>query len=283
MSNFKIGFVGATTTEAVSWVAERARGAERICVPFAGSGREIEAVAAPGVTIESWDTQLLSRAVVEGVFSTDKLKTAMGDKPRYKKGHMYQTRGFANIDERCAGFIDYVGSHGTLADKAAIASAAARSTMMGRMDQWDSDINKLWTKFLKAREYLAQFTNLPGTFTHHEANVYDLVPEGPYDAVLIDPPKVVIGSDIYSANFSDLNTALGGKCELPKWSWRDTTGRMRRIFEIDTRLLIFMYVSDVRPTMDDMRKVISEYGTIVEEERFLHRSRYDYGLVVRKS
>jgi hypothetical protein len=236
----------------------------------------------PDTTVESWDTQIITRAVVEGVFMASKIETAL-DKPRYKKGHMYETRNIDNIDERSAGFIDYVGTHGTLADKVAVASAVARCTSMGRMSSWDADINKLWLKFDKTREYLANFTNLPGNFVHHEANVYDLKPEGPYDLVVVDPPKVVSATDVYSVSYAGLNRALGGKCEIPSWSWRDVPGRLRRIFEIPTNRLILMYTSDVRPTVDDMRALLSQYGEIVEDRRFLHRSRYDYGIVVQKN
>lgn len=162
-------------------------------------------------------------------------------------------------------------------------SAAVRCTLMGRMTHWDSDINRFWAKFQKQLEYLSGFTNMPGQFIHHEASVFGSPPQGQYDIVQIDPPKIVdVGGDIYSTYYGSLNIALGGKCELPRWSWRDTTGYLRQIFEIDSKRLLFMYVSDVRPSMNELRKVIAEYGEVEVDERFFHRNRYDYGMIVRK-
>ena len=282
MREFKIGFTGAALTEAIEWIDERTD-AKSICVPFAGSCKVIAALAKPGVTIESWDTQIISRAIVEGVFNVPEIETAI-DKPRYKKGHMYETRAIAGIDERCAGFIDYVGAHGTLADKVAIFSSVVRSSNMGRMTEWSksSGMAELWYKFEKNRDYLAQFTNLPGTFIHHEASVFETVPVGPYDLLHVDPPKVVSSSDIYSANYQHLNIALGGKCEVPKWGWRDTVGYMRNIFKLDAETITLLYVSDVTPTLDTLKKVLSDYATIQDVLRLLHRARYDYTILARK-
>lgn len=284
MREFKIGFMGSALGETSRWAAQQAFEYEhkRICVPFTGSCKSIAAMAREDTIIESWDTQILSRAVIEGVFKADKIVTAI-DKPRYKKGYMYDTRGLKGIDTRSAGFIDYVGAHGTLADKVAVFSATVRCTLMGRMNQWDSDVDKLWDKFVKQREHLKSFTNLPGTFIHHEANVYEEKPTGPYDFTFIDPPKVVDGGkDIYSQNYVHINRALGGKCELPPWSWRDTPARLRMLFEMDTKSMALIYVSDVRPTFEDVKKLMERYGTTIDQIRAMHRSRYDYAVYLRK-
>jgi hypothetical protein len=289
---FKIGFMGAALPESAEWAAEQTQSAKYICVPFAGSCTDIAAMARDDTVIESWDTQLISRAVIDGVFKADEIKSNLADngKPRYRKGYMYESRGLKRIDDHCAGFIDWVGAHGTLADKAALFSAAVRCTEMGRMTHWDSDINRFWAKFQKQLEYLSGFTKMPGEYIHHEASVFDEYPDptrgyghNKYDIVQIDPPKIVdVGGDIYSGYYKHINIALGGKCELPRWSWRDTVGYLRQIFSIDAERLLFMYVSDVRPTMDELRKVVSEYGEVEVDERFLHRNRYDYGMIVRK-
>lgn len=279
---FKIGFMGAALAESAAWAAQQTAGAKRICVPFAGSCKDIAAMCRDDTIIESWDTQLISRAVIEGVFKADKIESNL-DKPRFKKGVMFEKRGIRRIDDHSAGLLDYIGAHGTLADKAATFSAVVRCSLMGRMTHWDSDVNRFWKKIQDQLTYLSGFTNMPGEFIHHEASVFDEPPTGTYDITQIDPPKIVdVGGDIYSSYYKALNEALGGKCELPRWTWRDTTGYLRQIFGIDTERLLFMYVSDVRPSMEELRKVITEYGEVEVDERFFHRNRYDYGMVVRK-
>lgn len=279
---FKIGFMGAALSESAAWAAQQTADAKHICVPFAGSCKDIAAMCREDTIIESWDTQFISRAVIEGVFKANKIMTNI-DKPRFKKGSMFEGRGIKKIDDHCAGFIDYVGAYGTLADKVALFSATVRASQMGRMTHWDSDINRFWAKFQKQLEYLQGFTNMPGQFIHHEGSVFDNPPAGEYDITQIDPPKIVdVGGDIYSSYYKSINVALGGACELPRWTWRDTTGYLRQIFSINTKRLLFMYVSDVRPSMDELRKVIMEYGEVELDERFFHRNRYDYGMVVRK-
>jgi hypothetical protein len=281
MREFKIGFTGAALTESIEWIYDRTRDRRHVCIPFAGSCKITAALAEPGRVIESWDTQIISRAIVEGVFQADKIERTI-DKPRYKKGYMYDKRALNKIDDRCAGLIDYVGAHGTLAEKVAIFSATVRSTSMGRMTDWNSDINRFWVKFEKNLEYLERFTSLPGTFIHHEEDVFIEVPQGPYDFMHVDPPKVVSTSDIYSQNYLHLNRALGGKCEVPKWTWRDTPGYLRKIFQLDARRTSFIYVSDIKPTLADMRKILEEYSVVVDDVRLLHRSRYDYILLAER-
>lgn len=276
--DFKIGFMGATITEASRWSALHAENAKTICVPFAGSGRDIAAMSGEGKTIESWDTQHLSRLVIEGIFTAKRPRTTIHE-PKYLKGHMYETRALIGIDDRSAGLIDFIGKYGTDLDKVALASAIVRCTLMGRMTHWHADVNVLWQKFGKERARLAKFVNLPGTFIHHEASFFDEPPTNEYDAIQIDPPKVVSSSDIYSAYYNDLNTILGGTIILPRWGWRDVPGHMRQVFEVPAARIIMLYVSDVRPPVTEIRRLLLEQADIIDEKRFLHRSRYDYGML----
>lgn len=280
---FKIGFMGSAKEENVLWAAKHTADSKTICVPFAGSCRTIAAMAGEGKTIESWDTQIISRAIIDGVFGAKKAESNV-DVPRYRKGYMFETRGFKKIDDRSAGFVDWVGEHGTLLDKVAMFSAASRSTYMGRMQEWSdsSNINTLWDKFEKTRAYLEGWVNLPGKFIHHEASFFEPLPEGPYDAMLVDPPKVVMSSDIYSKMFGTLNIALGGSHEIPKWHWKDAPGLMRLTFGIPAKKYLLFYVSDVRPTLAEMKRVMARNaGPLQDEEEniVLHRSRYDYGVL----
>jgi len=281
MTQFRHGFTGAVVNGAAEWAGFHAQDAQSICVPFAGSGKVVAAMSGSGKTIESWDTQISTRGTIEGIFGANKLRSKMRE-PKFRKGHMYQTRGIDEIDAASAGLIDYIGAHGTLADKAAIASATARCTSMGRMTTWHADVGELWTKFEKIRRYLLDYIDMPGEFIHHEANVYELPPSGTYDVVQIDPPKVVSTTDIYSAHYQFLNTALGGACQIPEWRRRDVLDRLDQVMSIPAQRILFMYTSDVYPTIDDIRWLLKRHGTIVREDRFLHRTRYDYCILVMK-
>lgn len=283
MNPYKVGFVGAATNDATTWLAEQIGDAKKIVVPFAGSGKDIASMAGEGRTIESYDTQFYSRAIIEGVFAATEADSAV-DKIRYRKGYMYETRALKNIDERSAGFIDWVAAHGTLFDKACLVSAAIRSTLLGRGNQWYSNIETFWRRFEKARVYNAQWINQPGEFVHHEASVFDEMPKGKYDLMQVDPPKVVAGSDVYSANFQALNKMLDGAVEpLPKWNWRDVQARFRELVtEVDVERIIFFYVSGVRPSYEEVKEQLLKYYDLEIEQPFSHRGRIDYALILRR-
>lgn len=282
MNYYKVGFIGASTPAATSWVASQVQDAKKICVPYAGSCRDISSMVGPDRTIESWDTQYYSKAIIDGVFSAGTVETNV-DKIRYRKGYMYETRAIKNIDERCAGFIDWVAKYGTDLDKASLGSAVIRSTLMGRVTQWYANMERFWTRFLKARDYNAQWINQPGEFIHHEASFHDSLPSGSYDLMQVDPPKVVVGSDVYSANFSKLNTALGGSIELPRWKAGDALPKFQDLTKVDTERIVFLYTSKVKPTVEQVRTLLETFGTIETEQEFAHRGRVDYGIVVRRN
>lgn len=281
MDYYKTGFIGASTPDATAWVAEQVKDAKKICVPYAGSGRDISSMVGEGRTIESWDTQYYSSAIVNGVFAAKEAETAV-DGIHYRKGYMYETRALKNIDERSAGFIDWVSKYGTELDKASLGSAVIRSTLMGRMTQWYANIEKLYARFLKARDYNTLWVNRPGEFIHHEASFHDNVPKGSFDMMQVDPPKVVVGADVYSNNFASLNTALGGSLELPKWKSADVLGRFSDFLDVDVERIVFLYTSGVKPTVDQVKTLLGNFGEIEETKDFVHRGRTDYGIVVRR-
>lgn len=284
---YRTGFIGATTEAATVWVGNQVEDANRIIVPFAGSGRDIQSMAGPERTIVSWDTQHYSNAVVKGVFSSREANTNV-DQIRYRKGWTYENRPIKNIDERCAGFIDWVADEGTLFDHACMASAIVRSTLMGRMTQWYANVETLYKRFLKAREYNGGFTNQPGTFTHYEGSFYDYDPDGQkleeYDVMQVDPPKIVVGGDVYSANFDFLNKALHGTVQdLPKWNWRESLKLFEDLMAVKAKKVVFLYVSGVRPSYEDVKAMLERYGEIEDEKAFDHRGRTDYGIVLRRA
>lgn len=279
---YRSGFIGATTPEASEWVGEQVGDAKTICVPFTGTARDVASMAGEGRTIESWDTQFYSRSIVEGVFAASEGKTAI-DGIHYRKGWMYETKALKYIDERSAGFIDYVADEGTMLDKASLASAIVRCTLMGRMTQWYANIEKLYARFERARESNMAWVNRPGTFIHHEGSIFDSMPTGSYDFMQVDPPKIVIGGDVYSANFDVLNKALKGTVvDLPRWTSRDSIPNFRKIMSIEAERILFMYVSKVKPPMEEIERLLLEYGDLIEKKEFTHRGRTDYALLLSR-
>lgn len=286
MTGYRSGFIGASTAEATAWVAEHVGEAKRIIVPFTGTGKDVMSMAGPDRVIESWDTQYYSRAVVEGVFSEAVPQTNV-DKIHYRKGWLYETRALKNIDERCAGFIDWVAEEGTQFDHAALCSAVIRCTLMGRMTQWYANMEQLWKRFQNAREYNLTWMGRPGTFVHHESSVIDDIVAGKvtgsYDLMQVDPPKVVVGKDVYSVNFDVLNKALKGAVDpLPSWSSRDSLGRFRELLKVDVERILFMYTSGVKPTNDEVKSMLLGFGELEDEKAFVHRGRIDYCMIVRR-
>jgi hypothetical protein len=281
---YQAGFVGSLTDEAIEWVQSVTGDAKSICIPFTGVGKALVSFASEDRTIESWDTLHYSRAIVEGVFASKEAKTNV-DKIHYRKGWMYETRALKHIDERCAGFIDWVADEGTLFDKAALGSAIVRSTLMGRMGQWRSNMEQFWKRFQRIRAYNAEWISQRGTFAHHEGNVYDDLPnDKSYDLIHIDPPKIVVGTDIYSTQFAALNRALHGKvAELPEWTSRDSLAKFETLLGVNTKRVLFMYTSDVKPAYEEVRELLLRHGEVEVERKFPHRKRTDFGIVLRKS
>lgn len=127
---------------------------------------------------------------------------------------------------------------------------------------------------------------MPGIWNAYESNWYNdetIWGSRPYDLLLIDPPKIIGTTDIYSALYGPLNRAVGGKVEMDKWSWRDYIGRMRRILDgVEWEHLFFLYTSDVRPDWATIKKLLNEYGEITDEETWVRRVRFDHTAVVRR-
>lgn len=288
MEVFRSGFVGATMPDATKWVESHVGDAKTICVPFAGTGRDIVSMVGIDRCIESWDTQYYSRCIVEGIFAAKQIETVV-DKLHYRKGWMYETRSIKYIDERSAGFIDWVAQEGTLFDKACLGSAIVRCSLMGRMTQWYANIEQLWARFERAREANKAYIGLPGEFIHHHESFFDrhTLTER-YDLMEVDPPKVVIGSDVYSANFNNLNKALAQTSDnepgpdLPRWSSRVVLDYFKQVMEVEAKRVIFLYVSKVKPTYEDVKKLLLTYAELEEEREFSHSGRTDFGLVLRR-
>lgn len=285
---FRAGFMGASVVDSSRWFGEWAERLkiQSICMPFMGAGRHISACCRERVHMDLWDTQKFGLAVIDGIFNADKIETALDEKPRFKKGYTFNERWLPDMDDLSAGFIDWVGENGTLADRAALYPAISSNTYRGRLDQWTGNIDKLWAKYQKNLQSYEPWLRMPGIWNMYEGNFYDYEDVWgvrPYDLLLIDPPKIVGNTDIYSARYGPLNRSIGGTVEMDKWSWRDYVGRMRRMFDgVEWKYLFFLYTSDVRPDWQTIRRLIEEYGEILAEENWVHRARFDHTVIVRR-
>ncbi len=283
MKPYRMGFVGASTDEVCYWLRDNIpKDVETIAIPFLGSGRSLSILATNNRRIESWDQQYLSRVIVKGIFAAEHGQRAVSS-PKLRKGYVYETRCFPGIDEKSAGLIDYIAEHGTLYEHAALTTAIIRSTFRGRIAEWDekSTAESLWEKFNKRLDIQQEYLNLPALFTHYEEDFYDRGPYSGYDLLVVDPPKVISSADIYSQGFEKLNYAIGAVEAIPfdKWTKYDYFGKIRKLLETQSKYLTFEYTSGVKPTIDEIKVLLEEYGELMVETRTKHRNRYDYVLL----
>ncbi len=282
MKPFRMGFIGASTDEVCYWLRDNIpKDVETIAIPFLGSGRSLSILATNERLIDSWDQQYLSRVIVEGIFAAERSVRTISE-PKLRKGYVYETRCFPGIDEKSAGLIDYIAHHGTLYERAALTTAIIRSTFRGRIGEWDevSTATSLWDKFIKRLDIQQEYVNLPADINHHEGDFYDSKPVRVYDLIMVDPPKVISSRDIYSQGFAKLNYAIGAEsADFDAWTRYDYFGKIRMLLETKSKYLTFEYTSGVRPTIDEIKTLLGEYGELMTEIRTTHRKRYDYVLL----
>jgi len=291
---WKMGFVGAATDDLAIWVDETVVELElqSIAIPFFGSGKEVSLLARrSNIQIESWDVQHIS-ALVVNLFTSFEVKTNI-ELPRLQKGWTYEKRPYKDMHDETAGLVDYIANNGTEHERLALATAIARCTFLGRLDQWDpsNQTSALWKHFQRRLEVQKDYTDLKGAILHHEADFYQTrydTEEKRYDLLYIDPPKIVSTSDIYSRTFAALNRMVAPDTftlvDLDRWTKYDYVGKMRGILDhVDCSYIMLAYTSGVRPGLSSMKDLFSEYGEQISEVVFLHRKRYDYGLVYRRT
>lgn len=284
---FTAGFVGASTNAATAWVAEQSKGARSICVPFAGSGKDIAAMALanPGARVDSWDVQRLSRYAVDGVFATQ------GDPPR-NVTRPYLAAGRLEPPTRGAWPDDALrlwhGIHqrGTEFEHAALVRATVRCSFQGKLTAWkrDATASDLWAQYERACDSFEEWIGLPATFWHTEGSFYERRGgyQGPWDVVQVDPPKVTAKTDVYSGSgFAVLNAALGGG-EITEWRQEHVLDRLDEVFELPARRIVFLYATGLKPGLDAVHELLVSHGQVTERREFTHRGRTDIGYVVEK-
>jgi hypothetical protein len=287
MRYFRIGWMGAMTDEVAVWCADRSEGARSILVPFSGSGRAITAMSQtnPGAIIRSFDMQVYCDAFMRGILAASDMETNV-DRIRLSKGKMYEERYLKGMPDECAGFFDWVANHGTLYDKAILGSVTIRTTMVGRMTHWSEGrtVYSYYKSFELARERFREWIGLNINIVHTLGSFYDYTPvRGEhYDLIQIDPPKVTSSTDVYSqGGFAAMDRAFGGS-GIMVWRKEDVIERMQRLMEIDADRYLFFYTTGVRPTPDEMKRILKPYGTIKEEQEFIHSGRSDIGWLIER-
>lgn len=281
MKPWSMGFLGALTNDACIWLSEYLpEEIQTIGVPFLGSAKAVTLMTREDRIIESWDTQYVVRAMVDGIFTAKEPQLTVTE-PRLRKGYVYDTRCYKGIPDQAAGLIDYIAYHGSHYERIALTTAIIRSTFAGRMHDWSESATAtaLWEKFQKRLTIQEPYLNMPGKWYHREDNFFDTTP-GQYDLLYVDPPKIITNSDVYSDNFEKLNRSIGVEPRpFDRWTRYDFVGKIRMVLETKSDWLIFIYTSDVRPTLEEVMRVLDEYGDLKENRWFQHRKRFDYVLV----
>lgn len=266
-------YFAGRVTDIAEWFADNSGDAKTIFHPFGGVGRYASAVSNPGVTVDNWDVQLLCKAIIDGVFNKQTLETNVTT-PMGLKGYQFENRYYKNIDDHSAGFMDWVGVHGTLADKFAMITASCSMTEMGRLDNWKATFEDFWSKFQINRDRLRPYLNMPGTLNVIEGDVFDEDLETrSYDLMILDPP---IAPDTYFHNavYTHMNKNIGGVVTIPQWTLPTFYGRVRRLLSMDVKVILAKYQTNAIPPLSEYRDILSEYGTVVLETKF-SRKKYN--------
>lgn len=279
---FHAGFTGTTVDELLPVIADECKG-DMIHLPFTGSGKEISILAQEGRTITSFDTLFLSRTFVEGIFK--------GKQPPEEE--LVPIEGWASLnrpmhmDQECAQFIDSVAATRELYNLAALGIAIIRSTMRGRLDGWIVNVQQLQDSYTSSLERNREWFGLPGQLEHYNQDVLSAkakkIRDKPWNTMIVDPPKVITRTDIYSDRYAVLDSCLSqGDVELPVWTSKGYIDRMREILDVQWERCLFMYTTGVSPTVEEIEYMLHDIGNVVRRYQVLGTSRKDILYVVER-
>jgi hypothetical protein len=266
---FSAGSLAKSYLEVAEWYGKHTDdiGARYLCQPFMGFGRMASAMLRDDVTIDSDDFQHLSWAIAEGVFNA-KVPVTNVDKPHYRKGRAYNGKLVQGIDERSAGFIDWIKDEGTPLDIACTGMAVPGQTMRGWMSRWTGSFDKFYAKFEQIREQCAEFIPMPGTFNFREEDFFRNTRQYfnvHYDALILDPPRLQTTADAYSRGaWVKLNACLGGTVAIKPWTDRNYFYLLSRIAEIKSNYLLMTWAVGY-PDLKDIKGFVSGLGEVEEE------------------
>ncbi|KKN55902.1 hypothetical protein LCGC14_0577450 [marine sediment metagenome] len=280
---FHAGFTGTTADEMLPVIDSECRG-DRILLPFTGSGKEISILAREGRTITSFDTLFFSKMIVQGIFAGEEL--ASNEINQSIKGWAYLNRPI-HVDEESAQFIDTVAQTGEPYRLAALGISIIRCTMRGRLDGWIGSVEQLEDSYDAALARNREWFQLPGRLVHYHNNVLGKegrsITDHPWDTMIVDPPKVIGRTDIYSERYAMLDSCLSQEdVELPIWKSEGYIDRIRELLQIPWKRCLFMYTTGVSPTVEEIERLLHSVGEIVGRYQVLRTSRKDILYVVEK-
>lgn len=284
------GFFGSSAIDVSLWCARHTTnlGAKNIALPFMGVGRHASAVCQEHTFIEMWETQELGALVID-LYQSKEVPSLGLTAPKFRKGIVYEERRPANIDDRCAGFIDYILAYGDVADKIAIIMSIPSNTQMGRMEYWVTDLPRLWEVFNERLKNIIQHIDMPGRFLLHKGDMFrpEVFPTNKqYDALLLDPPQLRGGVDWYSPKHSPhnfINRLLGGEANLPPWSPKEYKERIRRLVGINCNTILLRYGSGLWPSFEEILEIVQDTGEIVEHYTINQRRNIDHCVRIDKT
>lgn len=283
-----IGFTGTALDEVVRWTEERVKDDKTFAFPFAASGKEIATWAREDRTFYTYDQQPLTAFIMNDVFSAVEPIHNI-EEVKFTKGYVYNERPFSNIDDHSAALIDYIAMEASNLERVALFTAIVRGTYMGRGTSWGRSItvDDVWKVFNNKRDYIDEHIQRPGTIIHKKGDFFTILPEDlpdQVDILYVDPPKIVGTNDIYHKVFANLNKAIGALTSdltFQKWTRKDYLMYMRSVLKaIPAKRIVFTYLSDTNPSLDEIKVLLSEFGNITEVESFEHGKRWDYAVMV---
>jgi len=274
---FTTGTLAKGYREIAAWYAMHSLDIEaaQICLPFFGFGRLASAMCQDYTTIDSCDFQRLSSAIWAGVFAATEYRTNI-TQPKFRKGpavagEFLKGEKYAP-DLRSAGFIDYVTRRGTDLDIACLGMAIPAQTLRGWLTQWTGNFESFWTKFCQLRYACAPQVDMPGTWNHFEADLFEILgqfrPAG-YDVLAIDPPRLCPTTDLYSRGWAHLNHVLGGTVTIQPWTARNYTHKLQQVFTIPSRYALFSWTEgDGPPYRKDIEYWLSSHGQVEDQAKW---------------
>lgn len=282
-----IGFTGTALDDVVRWTQDRVENDKVFAFPFAASGKEIATFARKDRTFHTFDQQPLTGFIMNDVFKATKVIHNI-DEVKFTKGFVYHERPFSNIDDHSAALIDYISMEASDLERVALFTAIMRGTYMGRGTAWGRSItvDDVWKVFNNKRTYIDEYINRPGKIIHKVGDFFKVPQEElpvDIDLLYIDPPKLVGTNDIYFKTFANINKAIGAPSDITfqKWVRKDYLIYMRRVLTaFPSKRIVFTYLSDTNPTLEEIKSLLSEFGEIVEVESFEHGKRWDYAVMV---
>ena len=290
MVKFSTGFIGAThdamLEQAINLLPKRSR---KIVLPFTGSAKDLPLLSLYADVVESYDTQYISKAVVEGVFRPKKSKSnvlQLAWENLEADGFCTETHPFPKMPAEAERWIDAIAMIGTPYDHVCLLKCVARNTFKGRLDMWNptSTLGIMQNDFWRAHKYFEAFVGTGGNLDHHMGDVFEhdlSVTED--DTLWVDPPKVVTSTDIYFKMAPRVNgMLLQREVTQPRWGKTDVLPRLRRLIELPAKRVVFFYCSDVQPSDGEIQKLLESCGTITERIRVLHGSKADYAYQLDK-